>query len=203
MTLRRLDAPRATQAPQVRANVAIAALQTDVATLAAADVALDARLDTEEAATIALDGRVDALEAHSKVSVCFHAVSSAQTAWTNMLLADAFLFDQHRHIRKRDLTGMTECRLLVNKQGTAGAAASKVALKYRTSAAGYSTTVGDYSTIGTSAVECAFSGANVYVDSGWVPLATGAKADVFLAVVGSGGDGVIDPQVGGIDAEFR
>lgn len=136
----------------------------------------------------------------SGMSVCFHAVSSAQTAWSNMPLADALLFDQHRHITLRDLTGYTQVRLLVNKQGTAGASGSKLALRYATS---YSTTVGSYSTIGTSAVEVAFDGANVFVASSWVTLAAGATGDCYLAVVGYGGDGAIDPQVGGIHAEFR
>jgi hypothetical protein len=117
-----------------------------------------------------------------------------------MPAAATFLFGGHRHVGKIDLTSMTQCRLIVNKQGTAGAASSKLILRYRTA---FSTTVGDYSDIGTSEVSVAVNTTNSVLSTSWIDLAAGAKADVFIAVVGSGGDGTIDPIFGNIWAQFK
>lgn len=135
-----------------------------------------------------------------RMSVCFHAVASSQTTWTNMPAADTFFFSTLQHVTLRDLTGFTQVRLMVNKRGVAGATGSKIALRYATS---YATSVGSYSTIGTSAVECATDGTDVHVASSWITLAAGATGDCFLAIVGSGGDGAADPQFGAVHAEFR
>jgi len=37
----------------------------------------------------------------------------------------------------------------------------------------------------------------------WIDLAAGAKADVFITLDGSGGDGVLDPAFGNIYAQFK
>jgi hypothetical protein len=117
-----------------------------------------------------------------------------------MPLAATFMFGGHRHVTRADLTNATQCRLIVNKQGTAGAANSKFILRYRTA---FSTTVGDYSDIGTSEVSVAVNTTNTVIVSSWIDLATGAKADVFVCVVGSGGDGAIDPGFGSVIAQFK
>ena len=124
----------------------------------------------------------------------------AATTWTNMPLAATFLFGSHRHVMRVDLSTYTQVRFSVNKQATAGAAAAKLVLRYRAS---FSTTVGDYSDIGTSEVSVAINTTNNVLVTNWIDLAAGAKADVFMAVVGSGGDGVIDPTFGSIIAEFK
>lgn len=124
----------------------------------------------------------------------------AATSWSNMPSAVTFLLGTHRHVVKADLANFTQARLIVNKQATAGAASSKLILRYRTT---FSTTVGDYSDIGTSEVSVAVNVTNTVLDSGWVDLASGAKADVFIAVAGSGGDGAIDPAFGVISAQFK
>ncbi len=117
-----------------------------------------------------------------------------------MPLAETFLSGSHRHVQRVDLTNFTQCRLVVNKQGTAGAAASKLILKYRTA---FDTTVGNYSAIGVSEVSIATNNQNTSSASAWVNLAAGAKADVFVCVSGSGGDGVIDPVFGHVAAQFK
>lgn len=132
--------------------------------------------------------------------VPLQAATAAAITWTNMPLAATFLFGSHRHILKADLSTYTQCRLVVNKQTVAGAAASKLILRYRTT---FSVTVGDYSDIGTSEVSVAVNVTNTVLSTNWVNLATGAKADVFITVVGSGGDGVLDPTFGSIVAEFK
>jgi len=73
-------------------------------------------------------------------------------------------------------------------------------LKYNTV---FSTTVGNYLDIGTSEVGVAVNTTNTVIVSNWIDLAAGAKADVFLAIAGSGGDGVLDPLFGRISAQFK
>lgn len=127
----------------------------------------------------------------------------AALVWTNMPSALSFLLSTAtvgKCITKADLTNFTECRLLVNKQGTAGAAASKLILRYWTS---FTQTVATFADAGTSEVSVATNVQNTFLATAWVPLAAGAKADVFLAVLGSGGDGTLDPAFGPITAEFR
>lgn len=125
---------------------------------------------------------------------------AANATWTNMPAAAAFFMGSYRHVTKVDLTGYTEVRLVANKQATAGAAGAVMNLKY---AASFSTTVGSYADIGTSSVQFAINVTNTVLATAWVPLAAGAKADVFLAITGSGGDGVLDPAFGAILAQFR
>jgi hypothetical protein len=133
--------------------------------------------------------------------VYINGAAGAALTWTNMTAAAGFLGVSHRHVDRVDLTGYTQVRLRVNKQATAGAAASKAILSYK--AAPFSVTVGDYVNIGTSEVSVAVNVANAYLETAWIDLAAGAKADVFVAVTGSGGDGVLDPAFGTITAEFK
>jgi hypothetical protein len=41
------------------------------------------------------------------------------------------------------------------------------------------------------------------LDTGWINLVAGAKADVFVALVTSGGDGTLDPLFGTVMMEFK
>lgn len=122
------------------------------------------------------------------------------TTWANMPAALTFYNGTLGAVQKVDLTKYTQVRLLVNKLGTAGAATSKIRLLYRTA---YDATVGNYNTIGTSEVECAVNVTNTFIDSGYINLASPAKADVFVALSGINGDGAIDPIFGSIVAEFK
>lgn len=107
----------------------------------------------------------------------------------------------HQFVLKVDLTNKTQVKFLVNKQSVAGAAGSKVVLRYNSS---LSTTASAYSDIGTSAVEVAVDTGTVQVlDTGWINLAAGAKAVVYVAPMGYGGDGVTDPSFGIVAAQFR
>jgi len=104
-------------------------------------------------------------------------------------------------VRPDDLTGYTQVRLRVNKQGTSGAAASKLILRYK--AAPFTQTVANYSDIGASEVSVATNVNGTFLETAWINLVAGAKADVFLALLGSGGDGALDPAFGQIAAEFK
>lgn len=125
---------------------------------------------------------------------------NAAATWTNMPLAATLFAGSHRHVVKADLSDFTQVRLVVNKQATAGAANAVLELRYATS---FATTPAGYSSIGEQVVQVAVNVANTVLDSGWVNLEAGAKGDVFLAVVGSGGDGVLDPTFGNISAQFQ
>lgn len=132
-------------------------------------------------------------------AVPFHTRSDASLAWTQPA-ADTFLLGSTRHIVKVDLTNNSQCRLFVNKTSVAANTGAKLHLRYYTVA---STSVGDYLQIGTSQVSLAIDVASGLLDTGWINLASGAKGFVWVAVVGSGGDGVISPQFGNILAYFR
>lgn len=125
---------------------------------------------------------------------------AAGLALTNMALALGFLGGSHRFATKVDLTNFTQVRLLVNKQGTAGAAASKIILRYLTA---FNTTASNWLDIGASEVSCAINVQNTVVASSWINIATLAKADVFICPLMSGGDGALDPAIGNVVAQFK
>lgn len=135
----------------------------------------------------------------SQLIVCMVA-DSTLTAWSNMPAAVTFFANSHKFTNKLDLTNYTQCRLVVHKATTAGAASSIVRLRYRTA---FDTTVGNWLQIGTSSVEVAVNTTNAMLVTSWIDLAAGAKADVFITLDGSGGDGVLDPAFGNIYAQFK
>lgn len=210
MGLKKLDAPKGQSSARVEAEIVnihadVAALDTRTDALEAADVALDLRVDAAEAAITALaaadtalDARLDVVELRSK-TLSFHALASAQATWVAMPAAATLLGGSPRHIKRADLTGFTQIRILVNKTGTAGFAGSKFVVRYFTS---YSTTASDYLDAGTSIVAAAID-VTTFAPSAWVNLAAGAKADVYLAIIGLDGDGIVSPQYGALDVEVR
>jgi hypothetical protein len=126
--------------------------------------------------------------------------SAMPDTWTNMPSALAFFDGSTAFITAAELTNFTQVRLLINKLGTAGAASSIVVLRYNTT---YTQNVNLWSTIGTTSVQLAVNNTNQLLETAWIDLVAGAKADVFIALMGSGGDGAIDPIFGMIAAEFR
>ena len=82
----------------------------------------------------------------------------------------------------------------------AGSAGSKVRALYYTSC---DFTIGTYLTIGTSEVEATVDAAGTLTDSGWINLVSGAKADVWIALAGVGGNGTADPVFQHIWISFR
>ncbi len=133
-------------------------------------------------------------------ALCADLPISAGGTWTDQPSAATLLLGSAGHIAKADLSGFTEARLVAARLGTAGNAGSKIILRYRTT---HSTTASDYSDIGTSEVSVSMVTADTYVASAWVPLATAARADVWVAVIGTGGDGAADPVLGSVHAQFR
>lgn len=121
--------------------------------------------------------------------------------WTNMPSAQTVFLGVWTGAVKIDLSLYTQGRLVINKGATAGAATSVVRLRYATS---FSQTIGNYLTMGSSEIQGAVNVTNSMVDSGWINLVAGAKADdIFIVCDGVNGDGVLDPVFGFVTAEFR
>jgi len=131
----------------------------------------------------------------------FHGLTAAGK-WSNQPAAETFIFGSTRGILLFDTTGYKSVRLIVNKQGNAAKTGATLEVKYKSGA--YSTVVGDYSQIGTSPVTVAIDAANTMLNSGWISLATAAKgASMLIAIIGKGGDGILDPKFGAIDIDFK
>lgn len=126
------------------------------------------------------------------------ASPGAGVTLSDVAAADAFLAKSSRNVQQIDLTPYTQVRMTV-RVTTAATAGTKLVATYYTA---FSTTVGDYVAIGTSAVECALDATGT-ITSSWIDLAAGAKADVFTTIKQTGGDGATDPVIAFLTLQFR
>ena len=92
-----------------------------------------------------------------------------------------------------DLASFRQIRMMTYVT-TAGNAGSKILFRYRTS---FSATASAYSAIGTSEVfNSLTTGGGIWVDSGWIDLAAGARADnIYIGLFTLDGNGTADPVV--------
>ena len=100
--------------------------------------------------------------------------------WTNMPTAATEFPGLYR--TKADLARYDEVRL-VARVGVAGTAASTLRIQYSTDQSAW---VNLTATVACNAIET--------VVSAWSVMPVGAQADVFLRILGAGGDGALDPQ---------
>jgi hypothetical protein len=122
--------------------------------------------------------------------------------WANMPNTLQFFDSSSAYVTQIDLTDYNQVRLIVNKQGTAGATGSKLLVRYQaTTGTPFDETL--YSAIGSSEVSVAVDTTNTIITSSWINLVSGAKADVWVALMGIDGDTTADPVFGNIYAEFR
>ena len=126
--------------------------------------------------------------------------SGVAETWGSMPSALSFFDGSTAFITAAELTNFTQVRFMVNKLGTAGNSGSILVLRYSTT---YTQNVNLWSTIGTSSVQVSINVTNSFLETAWIDLVAGAKGDVFLSVLGSGGNGSISPVFGMITAEFR
>jgi hypothetical protein len=121
--------------------------------------------------------------------------AAANWVWTNMPLAATILYgaSTHSYSRRMDLTYANQVRLSIDV-ATGGVSGAKLYLRYSTDNSSFTDMTSASCTFGT--------GTGVFT-SGWVNLDSGAKADVWVQVWGSGGDGAADPRFFTISAEFR
>ncbi len=139
------------------------------------------------------------------LGVVLHADAGANFAMTNATLAERFAGNSPRHIQLADLAGYSQVRFVSPVMvASASASTPRLRLRYYTS---WSATFANYLQLGASGhVDLSvFTGtANTLQDSGWLDLASGAKANgVALAMCELGGDGAADPAVGTTIAMFR
>jgi hypothetical protein len=139
----------------------------------------------------------------SSLPVKFHVTLWASVAQTFTNLIEAEAFFAHAVHRRIDLTRCTQVRFHVT-QNAAAASGTYLRLKYATSAP---TTLGSYSILGESSTQvtasASTSGGINLLTSGWITIASAAKADVYLTVTVGGGDSAADPIFSALSAEFR
>lgn len=124
--------------------------------------------------------------------------------WVNMPAALTFFAAQNRWVVPMDLTLKTELKFHVITGSGAGSTNAKIRLLYRTQTAGYSTTITDYTTIGTSEVQVTIGTAtNTLFSTTWIPIIAGAKDNIIVALAGIDGDGVADPRFLNVYLETR
>jgi biotin transporter BioY len=119
-----------------------------------------------------------------------------------MPAAATLLFGDASHITLIDLSGFTSIRLLVNKRQTAGNAGATLTAMY---SAIYSVTASDYIDIGVTPVQVVIDTAGTFLDSGWIDIdrTAGISSEIFMAIIGAGGNGVIDPGFGSITVALQ
>ena len=131
-------------------------------------------------------------------------LTPSATQWLNMPAALSFFLGSARWVLPMDLTNKSEVKLSVFMSSTPGAAGSKIRLLYRTQADGYSTTITDYTTVGTSEVQVTIGTSTItLVASAWTPIAAGAKTEVIVALAGIDGNGAADPTFASVYLETR
>ena len=139
------------------------------------------------------------------LSVTFHADAGANFTLTNSPLAERFAGNSPRHILLADLAGYTQVRF-VAVVITASASANTPTLRLRYYTA-WDATFANYLQIGASghAALSLFTGtASTLQDTGWLDLASGAKANGVALCLGElGGDAAADPALGWVAAMFR
>lgn len=118
----------------------------------------------------------------------------SERTWTNMPAAATELWGTTSARTKVDLTYVTQARIVcqVRISGVAGAV---LTVEYSTDG----TTWTEISA-GTASIDL---GAITTVATAWFNIPAGAKADVFLRVMGSSGDGVADPSIGNLALQVR
>lgn len=135
-------------------------------------------------------------------SFTVHGDAGANFAMTNATQAERLAGNTSRHIFMVDLDGYTQVRMRGNKMvGSASVNTPLFRAKYYTS---YTATVGNFIQLGLSGqVEFSVT-ATGYADTGWVDLATNARAaGICIGFTEVGGDGVADPALGATDILFR
>lgn len=134
--------------------------------------------------------------------VPIHADAGANFVMTNATLAERFAGNTTRHIFLANLAGYSQVKMIANIMvASASASSPAIRLRYYT---GYSGTFANYLQIGASQQLDISVASTGIVDTGWVALAAGAKADgVAIALCELGGDGAIDPALGATYVMFR
>lgn len=121
--------------------------------------------------------------------------------WRNMPAARRFFLDSWLYVTKVDLAHVAQARLVVTRGSVAVVPPNaRLSLVYTSV---FSTDVTVYEDIGVGPIEANVSPADTVVATPWVGLADPARDDVYVSVIGYGGDGKDDPVFGSVLAQFR
>lgn len=118
-------------------------------------------------------------------------IVGSSVTWTNMPSAATEFIGNPR--TKYDLTHADEVRLVACTGGTAPVAGATLKIQYSTDESAWSdltTELAVNGTVGTKA-------------GTWQAVAAGAKSDVFLRILGEGGNGTVDPQFRSVHLQVR
>jgi hypothetical protein len=120
------------------------------------------------------------------------ALIGASVTWTNMASAQAEFGPNANYRTKIDLSKGEKLRL-VRSMGVAGSASAVIWLQY-------STDQSNWFDLMTERLACGTLGV---LESAWEDIPAGAKQDVFIRIVGSGGNGTLDPQFRRVELQVR
>ena len=109
--------------------------------------------------------------------------------WTNMPAALAEFLVTNSYRTKADLTNATQCRVIANLTAVGGSATAEIRIQYSLDG----TTFLDLGTFANTPAAVIGTTTGLKVGS-WATIAAGAKADVFLRVMGINGNGAADPN---------
>lgn len=120
----------------------------------------------------------------------------AVITWTSMPAALTEFNSQTRTRTKVDLALFTEARMVGNVIA-AGVAGAELRVQYSTDQSSWAYLDG------SAGPALLLTNGSVLVVGGWVTLAAPAKADVFLRLVGIGGNGATSPTFTNVGVQFR
>ena len=120
--------------------------------------------------------------------------------WTNMPATVDFFALAITHIHLLDTTGMSMVKLTSTRGTTPGTATARLGVRYSPT---YSMSAANFTLATSTDLSVPISGTSGVVSTGWQNLLPGAVGEGYWALVGSGGDGVIDPVLGATTLEFR
>lgn len=134
-------------------------------------------------------------------TIDFHSDASASVTLTNQVLAEQFLANNNRVIKRVNLSNALQLRL-ITRVVTSSASINnpRLILKYKTGA--FSTTVGDYINVGITEIATSLTSVGIS-ESSWIDITPLAKEDVYLTITQIGGDGAADPAVGNTFVEIK
>jgi hypothetical protein len=127
------------------------------------------------------------------------AGATASVAWTDMPAALTEFQGFTRNRLAVDLSIYTDARVMVNIGSTAGGASAEIRVQYSLDSGSnwfYLDSVAG-PTVSISGT------ANALKVGAWASIVVAARADVWLRVVGVGGDGVIDPTFNIVQLEVQ
>lgn len=119
-------------------------------------------------------------------------LNTGNVTWTNMPAATTELFGNvHRRVKK-DFTDVDQIRLGC-RVSTAGSTGALIQAQYSTDDTNWNTLTTNTLSVATP------TGTKV---TAWEAIPVNARGDVFVRIIGSGGDGAADPVLGTIYLEF-